>query len=116
MQEMNEYDKALQVMRNRFKKNCSRLYDHVYIKSFMVDDLHCIKAVFQDGLLYVSTNYLVTAKNRSQHPSTKDIIDTLFDYAKCNDIFVGLLMPIKILSKNETLEKIAIEYDMSLNV
>lgn len=111
---MNDYDKALTVISDRF---LSKLKKTNMTDMLLWSDHACNLCVLCDaGFLYVydeSWNRIVM-NDSSQLIPAKIAIKRLIKLSRNHDIYIGKCSPIKILSKGETLERLAIEYDMSL--
>lgn len=113
---MNDYDKAFMVVRDRFFGKSSATFKT--INSFVIRHDRRLAAIFDDGYLYVcNEKYNIISIEDDyyeQTMSTVSAIKHLVQFAKDHDIYVGIYHHVKILSKGDTLESLAIEHDLSL--
>lgn len=113
---MNDYDKAFAIVQDRFYNESTMFYKT--IESFTIDYDKHLRAQFNDGYIYVfdeNRDFIFIESHDAQSLSRKDAIEILVKAAKETSIFLGRFSHVKILSKNETLEKLAIAYDTSLS-
>lgn len=113
---MNDYDKAFAIVQARFYRDS--LLSNKIIKSFKIDCDKCLRAQFEDGFIYAideDKHFIFEESRDEQALSRKDAIEILVKVARETSIFLGRYSQIKILSKGETLEELAIAYDTSLS-
>lgn len=88
------------------------------INSFVLNYDSHLFAAFDDGYLqvYDEEHNVISIENdhHLQPMSTMLVIRHLVQSAKDHDIYVGVIYPVKILSKGDTLESLVIEHDLSL--
>ena len=115
---MDEYDKVLTVIRDRFLSKLEKTnMPDMPLQTFGSDRACNLCVLFGAGFLYVydeSWNHIVIYEYFSRPIPAKTAIKHLMKLSRDHDIYIGRCSPIKILSKGETLEHLAIEYDMSL--
>ena len=115
---MDEYDKVLAVIRDRFLSQLRKTDMHDMPLQMFGSDRACNLCVsFGAGFLYVYDelwNHIVMYDHFSQLIPAKITIKHLMKLSRNHDIYIGKCSPIKLLSKGETLERLTIEYDMSL--
>ena len=114
---MDEYDKVLAVINDRFlsKLEKTNMFD-MSLQIFWSDSACNLCVLFGDGFMYVydeSRNHILMNDSSYLIPA-KIAIKRLMKLSRNHDIYIGKCSPIKILSKGETLERLAIEHDMSL--
>ena len=113
---MNDYDKAFAIVQARFYRDS--LMSNKIIESFKIDCGKRLCAQFKDGFIYAldeDKNFIFEESYDKQTLSRKDAIEILVKAARKTNILLGRLSQIKILSMGETLEELAIAYDISLN-
>ena len=114
---MDEYDKVLAVINDRFlsKLEKTNMFD-MSLQIFWSDSACNLCVLFGAGFMYVydeSRNHILMNDFSYLIPA-KIAIKRLMKLSRNHDIYIGKCSPIKILSKGETLESLAIEHDMSL--
>ena len=113
---MNDYDKAFAIVRDRFYNESTMLCKT--IESFTIDYGKHLRAEFKDGYMYAideNRDFIFVKSHAEQSLSRKDAIEILVKAARETSIFLGKFSHVKILSKGETLEELAIAYDTSLS-
>ena len=111
---MNDYKKALTIIQDRINDRLT--IGNKTIKSFCVSREKYLSIEYNDGscvFIYDENGYDILGNN--PYLSSIDIFKLLLKKAKKHDIFLGKYAKIKILSKGETLEELAIAYDTSLS-
>lgn len=123
---MTDYDKACKILIDRCQKavSCSIELDSYFwqsttgklgVKSKRTSSMWYL-CILNEGKERV-IKQAVLAPGTSEHGSYKsfssqEALSLILDYAKDYDIYVGWDYMSKILSKNDTLESLLVEYDM----
>ena len=114
---MDEYDKVLAVISDRFLSKLKKTnMPDMLLQIFWSDHACNLCILFGAGFFHIydeSQNHILM-NDSSQLIPVKIAIKRLMKLSRNHDIYIGRCSPIKILSKGETLERLAIEYDMSL--
>lgn len=118
---MTDYDKACKILIDRCKDILKQKLDSHFWQSdtghIGVTDINCTLmwyVIFNDENNHVKTIDVLDPTIKKKSLFNREVLETIFKYARKHDIYIciGWRYKSKILNKNDTLEKLLVEYDM----